>query len=224
MASVGCGEAAPPAPEAPKPATDNRERTPGPTVESEIGGLDDVKVKHKFEQVSVSLSRCFSDGERNVAYMSGDIHFVIRIKKDGSARWAYVKDSTLGDRDTEACMLRVLKGTTWPQPQGGEGLAENTFTFDSGGEERPPIAWTPKQLGPAHDKVRKALAQCKQQAGTRSLTATLYIDTDGKAASVGVASGDEKGDDAAQCVIDSLKPLKYPSPGSYASKVSVSVE
>jgi hypothetical protein len=224
MACVGCGEAPPPPAEAPKAAADHVERTPGPTVEADIGGLDDMKVKHKFEQVSVSLSRCFSEGEQNVAYLSGDIHFVIRIKKDGSARWAYVKDSTLGDRETEACMLRVLKGATWPQPLGGEGLAENTFTFDPGEEKRLPVAWTPKQLGPAHEKVKRALAQCKQQAGTRSLTATLYIDTDGKAASVGVASGDEKGEDAAQCVIDALKPLKYPSPGSYASKVSVSVE
>jgi len=223
---TGCASSAPPPAEEPKAAApvDSGARSAGPTFESEIGALDDTKVKQTFEHLSVRLTSCFSEGTRGVAYLAGDVRFVIRVAKDGSARWAYVKDSTLGHRKTEACMLSALKAASWPKPQGGEGLAENSFSFDPGSEERPPVAWTPERLGPIGQKVKTHLAHCKKQAGTKSLKATMYIETDGTATSIGVASGDEKGDAAADCVIDALKGLKYPSPGSYASKVSVSVD
>ena len=224
-AAIGCTAAAPPPAEEPKPTVvEGSHRTSGPSVESEIGGLDDLAVKKKFTALANPLSGCFAQGSQRIAYLAGEVRFVVRVTKDGSARWVYVKDSTLGDRETEACMLGVLKGASWPRPQGGEGLAENSFTFEPGGEERPPVAWSPEQLGGAHRKAKSELSRCKKQAGTKSIKATMYVETDGKAAAVGVASGDEKGDAAASCVIDALKALKFPSPGSYASKVSVTVE
>jgi hypothetical protein len=225
--AAGCGESTLPPAEEPKVGGAGEgagRRAAGPTVESEVGALDDVKVKQTFEHLSGRLTGCFTKGAQRVAYLAGDVRFVVRVARDGSARWVYVKESTLGDRETELCMIGALKGASWPKPQGGEGLAENTFSFDAGSEERPPVAWSPEQLGAAQKKVQRALAQCRKQAGTRSLKATMYVETDGKATAVGVASGDEKGDAAADCVIEALKGLKYPSPGSYASKVSVSAE
>jgi hypothetical protein len=224
---LGCGSSPPPPAEEPKAeAAAAREHRPaGPTFESEIGALDDTRVKQTFEHVSVRLTSCFSKGAERIAYLAGEVRFVVRVAKDGSVRWAFVKDSTLGDRETEVCMLGALKGASWPKPQGGEGLAENSFTFEPGSEERPPVAWSPEQLGStAHRKAKNALAECQKKAGTKSLKATMYVETDGKASAVGVASGDEKGDAAADCVIDKLKGLKYASPGSYASKVTLSVE
>ncbi len=223
-AALGCGASPPPPAEEPAAAPSKglgEHRSAGPSVESEIGGLDDTKVKQTFEHLSGKLNGCYTTGAQRLAYLGGEVRFVVRVAKDGSARWAYLKDSTLGDRETEVCMLGVLKGTSWPRPQGGEGLAENSFTFDPGTEERPPVAWSPEQLGPAQRKARSALAQCKKQAGTRSLKATMYVETDGKASAVGVASGDEKGAAAVDCVVSALRGLKFPSPGSYASKVSV---
>ncbi len=205
-------------------------RTSGPSVESEIGALDDTRVKQTFEHLSGRLTGCFSKGAQRIAYLAGDVRFVVRVARDGAARWVFVKDSTLGDRETELCMVGALKAASWPRPQGGEGLAENSFSFDPGGEERPPVAWSPEQLGAAQKEGPGAprTAQCgrSQRAGGHHgrSRATMYVETDGKASAVGVASGDEKGDAAADCVIGALKGLKYPSPGSYASKVSVSVE
>jgi hypothetical protein len=226
-AALGCGATPPPPaeePKAPESSGASEHRTAGPSVESEIGGLDDTKVKQTFEHLSGRLNGCYTSGAQRLAYLGGEVRFVVRVAKDGSARWAYLKDSTLGDRETEVCMLGVLKGTSWPRPQGGEGLAENSFTFDPGTEERPPVAWSPEQLGPAQKKAKSALAQCRKQAGTRSIKATMYVETDGKATAVGVASCDEKGEAAADCVIQALKGIKFPSPGSYASKVSLTVE
>ena len=69
-----------------------------------------------------------------------------------------------------------------------------------------------------------ALASCRSQAGASQIKATLYIDTDGKPLSVGVSSDDERGEEAAECVADALREITFPSPGSYASKVSVDID
>src|SRR5262249_36910402 len=95
--------------------------------------------------------------------------------------------------------------------------------FDPSGEERPPVPWSPDQLGAPFKKARPALKDCVKSAGTGPMKATLYVDTDGKPQSVGVSVSDEKGEAAVACVIDVLKGTTFPSPGSYASKVSVDI-
>jgi hypothetical protein len=193
--------------------------------ESEIGALDERKVQDAFQRVSPKLSACFAQGSQRVAYLSGTVSFQVRVAEDGSARWAYLKDSTLGDHQTEQCMLSALKSTTWPKPVGGEGLASNeNISFEPGGDERPPIEWSPEQLGDAYKKVRPALDRCRQSAGTGPVRATLYVETDGKAKAIGASTSDEKGDPAVQCIVDALKDVKFPSPGSYASKVTVDIQ
>ena len=225
-AASGCGAAPPPPVEAPKPVDDDasRHRSAAPSVTSEIGGMDETRVTQTFQHVSTGLTGCYEKGQQRVAYLAGEVRFAVRVAMDGSARWAFVKDSTLGDRETEVCMLGVLRATSWPRPQGGEGLVEGPVTFEPSGEEKPPVAWTPDQLGPAYKNAKFKLGQCRKKAGTKALKATMYVDTDGKALAVGVSSTDEKGDAAADCVIDALKKLKFRSPGGYASKVSVTIE
>ena len=224
-ACAGCAAAPPPT--AATPAAIEQDSGHGratPSMESEIGGLDETKVKQTFQRSSEKLSACYSKGSQRLPYLSGDVRFVIRIAKDGSARWAFVKDSSLGDRETETCMLAVLKSALWPRPLGGEGLAENSFSFEPGGDERPPVAWRPEQLGSSYRNAKGALAQCRRKSGTKGLKATFYVETDGKPAAIGVSSADERGEAAVTCIIDALHGLRFNSPGSYASKVSVTIE
>jgi hypothetical protein len=122
-------------------------------------------------------------------------------------------------------MVSALKSVTWPEPiDGSDGLCENTFSFTPGSDERMPVDWSPEQLGAKFKDARPKLSQCRTEARTGPLKATLYIDTEGKLGGVGVSTSDEKGDAAVQCVIDTLNGLKFPSPGSFASKVSVVIE
>lgn len=229
-AAAGCGAAPPPPADdggsKPTEAPIAHHARPGFGAESEIGGLDEGKVKRAFERATTQLSACYDKGAERLPYLAGEVSFRLRITKEGTVRWAHVKDSSLGDRATEECMLAILKHASWPRPEGGEGLAENSYKFEPGSEERPPVAWSPEQLGPPFRKAHGALAKCRSgaDAGTGAIKATLYVDTDGKASAVGVATADERGDAAASCVIDTLRGLTFPSPGSYASKVSVTIE
>ncbi|WP_437908979.1 AgmX/PglI C-terminal domain-containing protein [Sorangium sp. So ce327] len=224
-AQLGCGGAAPTS-VAPVMVDAEPVETSGPKMSSgsEIGGMNEEKVQAAFERVSPRLSRCYQKGVQRIPYLGGEIRFKVRVTEEGTARWAFVKDSNLGDRETEACMLSVLKATRWPKPVGGEGLAENSFTFEPSSDERLPVPWTPDQLGTPYKKARPALASCRSQAGASQIKATLYIDTDGKPLSVGVSSNDERGEEAAECVAGALREITFPSPGSYASKVSVDID
>jgi hypothetical protein len=224
MSAGGCGPPPPPPVEAPKPVVDEGPRPVAVSAESEIGGMSETGVTQTFQRVSPGLMGCYEKGQTRIPFLAGEVHFVVRVAKDGSTRWAYVKDSNLGDRETEVCMVGVLKATSWPKPVGGEGLVEGPVTFDPSGDEKPPVAWQPDQLGPALRNAKGALGKCRKKAGAKAMKATMYVDTAGKAYAVGVSSADEKGDAAADCVIDALQRLKFRSPGSYAAKVSVSIE
>ena len=225
--TAGCGAATTPLADDgshPAQASSAPRARSGMGAESEIGGLNESKVQQVFQRSAPRLSACYDKGSERIPYLAGEVSFRLRITRDGGVRWAHVKSSSLGDRATEECMLAILKSASWPHPEGGEGLAENSFTFESGGEERPPIAWSSEQLGQPFRKAHGELAKCRSSAGTGVIKATLYVDTDGKASGVGVATADERGDAAVTCVVDTLKALTFPSPGSYASKVSVTIE
>ncbi|MCC6556940.1 MAG: AgmX/PglI C-terminal domain-containing protein [Polyangiaceae bacterium] len=207
----------------PEPAPDHGGGS-GLGVESEIGAMDEDATQKTFEKLAPKLSRCFAAGMKRVPYLGGEVRLAVRVSKDGGTRWAFVKDSTLGDRETEECMLGVVRSASWPKPAGGEGLAENGFTFDPSPDERPPVAWSADQAGDALKKAQADLSSCRKEAGTGPLKATLYVDPDGKAVSVGVSGADERGEAAAKCVVEKLRELKLASPGSYDAKVSITID
>lgn len=225
ISTIACGTAPPPSADAPKDDPPPVKQHVVPSVESEIGALDAGKVQAVFNSAADSLKQCYAQGVGRVAFLAGDIRLAVRVAEDGSTKYAFVKESNLGDRATEDCMLGVLRGKTWPKPVGGkEGNADTSFGFDPGDEERPPVEWTEARMGDAFKKAKPALAKCRADAGAGPMKATLYVETDGKPLAVGVSGADAKSEDAARCVVSLLQSLKFPSPGSYAAKITVPIE
>jgi hypothetical protein len=226
--SLGAAACSTPPPPPPDDVTDAPEPTRKrivPTIESEVGALDSAKVQAVFDAASGALKECYERGVGRIGFLAGEIKLSVRVGEDGATKYTFVKESTLGDRQTEACMLGVLKKQRWPKPEGGkEGNADTSFTFDPGDEERPPVEWTEARMGDGLKKARGALAQCRQGAGAGPMKVTLYVETDGKAMGVGVSGADSKSEDAASCVVDLLMGVKFASPGSYAAKVTLSID
>lgn len=225
LGAAACSTPAPPPPDGPAdPPAPTRQRVL-PSVESEVGALDAGKVQAVFDHASNALKDCYARGVGRIGFLAGEIRLAVRVDQEGATKYAFVKDSTLGDRATESCMLAVLKKQVWPQPVGGrEGTAETSFMFDPGDEERPPVEWSEARMGDAFNKARAGLSQCRQSAGAGPMKATLYVETDGKALGVGVSGADAKSEDAASCVVDLLMGVKFASPGSYAAKVTVVID
>ncbi|MBK8252983.1 MAG: AgmX/PglI C-terminal domain-containing protein [Polyangiaceae bacterium] len=225
LSTIACGPPPPP-PDNPQndgPAPTTKKAVP--MIESEIGALDANKVQAVFQSASESLKECYARGVGKIGFLAGDIKLAVRVSEDGSAKYVYVKDSTLGDRSTESCMVSVLKGKSWPKPVGGkEGNAETSFSFDPGDEERPPVEWSEARMGDGYKKAKPTLSKCKADAGAGPLKVTLYVETDGKALGIGVSGTDAKAEQAASCIVSTLQSVKFASPGSYAAKVTVTVD
>lgn len=193
--------------------------------DADVGALDQTKVNATLNRASGKLTDCFNNGLKRVPFLGGNIKFALRINQEGVATVAYMKESTLGDRTTEACILDALRSSKWPSPVGGrEGLAEGGFGFDPSPDERPPVDLGADKLGKELPKAKAAMAACRSTAGAGDITATMYVDTDGKPMAVGVATADAKGENAATCIVDALKGMTFSSPGSYAAKVSLSAD
>jgi hypothetical protein len=251
--AIGCGSAPPPPPEPPKTDDDSANKRPtGPTpqVEQELGSIDQRAVERKFGALQGEFEKCHQQGRDRVEYLSGDVKIFMRVGKDGKVRYSYFEESTLGDRDTEKCILDVLGRAVWPQPQGGEAEVRNGFGWGPGGE-RAPTPWGPEKVMGALDDakdVKKDVQKCK--AGVKGdFIVTAYVENDdsatddkppaskpanggkkhgkkagkehgGKFKTIGIIPPNKDGADKVDCIVDALKPLKLPTPGSYAAKVT----
>ena len=89
VALAGCGAAPPPpvedggshAAEASTPRAHS-----GLGVESEIGGLDEGKVKQAFQKAALRLSACYDKGAERLPYLAGEVSFRLRITHEGGVR------------------------------------------------------------------------------------------------------------------------------------------
>jgi len=219
--TAGCGGETPEArtPEHEEAATPEKHK-PSISASAEIGALDEAKVSQAFRGALKDLERCLKDGTGRNELEGGEIAFLVKIDTRGRVMHAHAEKSTIGDRDTEKCMLRALGKREWPAPQGGDvGLARNSFDFDMPNDERPPTDWGPERVESVVSTVSSKLAECKRGI-SGSLTATVYVDPEGSAVSAGIAASDDTGEGAADCVISVLKGAKYPSPGSWPAKVT----
>jgi hypothetical protein len=186
---------------------------------SEIGALDEGKVTQTFQGVLDDLKQCLSAGASRNEFEGGDIAFLVKVDTSGKVLHAHAERSTLGDRDTEKCMLKALRRQSWPRPQGGDiGVARNSFGFDMPNDTRPPTDWDADRVRETIAGLSGKLDKCKN--GASGFTATVYVDPDGAATSAGIASSDDSGEDAADCLVGVLKSAKYPSPGSWTAKVT----
>jgi hypothetical protein len=219
---MACGGSENQGAESPADVTERRSREdrPNMSASSEIGALDEDKVTATFRSAQGDLQKCLFQGAQRNEHEGGDVAFFVKIDTNGRVVHAHVERSTLGDRETEKCMLRALEKRSWPSPQGGDiGLARSSLGFDPPSDARPPTDWPPSRVDDAVQGMRDKISSCKRGAGG-DLTATVYVDPDGAALSVGVAASDESGASAVDCLVDVLKQATYPSPGSWPAKVT----
>jgi hypothetical protein len=217
---AGCGSSAPPPTKAaPKEApTATAEAAPTPAARSEIGGLNEEAVARAFERMNDDVQNCFAKGTTKVSALGGHVKMKLRIDPQGALRWAYMSESTLGDRDTEKCLLDAARAKSWPLPVGGDGLAERDYDVDP---PSPVKDLEPKKFKIALALVQKETAKCRKN-GTwgKVFRTTAYLRYDGLPISVGIAPPNEKGEDTIDCMIKIIKKIKFGSIGRRMGKVS----
>jgi hypothetical protein len=215
---LGCGSTPPPKP--PEPEPEPVVERPGLQMHGEFGVLDEGEVRATFERVwKGPMTACQRKGGDPI---SGHTVARMRVDHKGAVKWAYFKETDLGDRSVEKCMLDALRQATWPIPQGGDdGLAEQELPF-ADYAARPPVEWSASKVRDAIDAHASALSSCRGGV-SGTFVATAIVKTNGSVASVGIQQPDETGDDAADCMVEKILEMKFPKTGSWHAKVSFDV-
>ena len=188
-------------------------------VTSELGTVDPVAVQGTFRRLGEQLVDCQSRGLARVEVLSGALKFFLRIGADGSAKWAYLEESDIGDRDTERCLLAVAMSARWPKPDGGDAEARYTMELPLQAT-RPPSDWPADKVAAALGRHGDAIDQCKTGANA-SFRATMYVGPGGHVLAAGIATSSKDGESSCDCLANELLRMKgLPSPGSWPAKVS----
>ncbi len=196
-----------------------------PVVRQELGSIDDRAVSNTFNDLSSQFEACQKSGLKRLAYLSGRAKFFMRVGEDGKTKWTYIEESTLGDYDTERCMLDVIEGAQWPKPIGGDATVERDLTFDPS-EARQPADWPADKVAASLGKHKKDLDKCVDSAPNAKFRVTAYVEPhgkEGKVVAAGVATSSKEGGEQVKCIVEAVKTIKMPSPGSYAAKVEFSL-
>lgn len=187
-------------------------------MKSEIGGLNEEAVARSFERMNDAVQNCFATGTGKVSALGGHIKMKIRIDPQGALRWAYLAESTLGDRDTEKCLLDAARAKSWPLPVGGDGLAERSFDVEP---PSPVKDLDAKKYKRALALVSKETSKCRKN-GTwgKVFRATAYLRYDGLPITLGIAPPNEKGEDVIDCMVKIIKKIKFGGIGRRMGKLT----
>lgn len=195
---------------------DAAEADDGIVIEGLDGTIRPEAVEDGVRSVLPRMFECFTARYDALEVLGGDVTIGFRIAVDGRVAWAKLLHSTLGDRETERCILAAARTIRFARPHGGEAEASHSFGVALPEDTRAPEVWpsqrVSRQLGNG-----ASLRTCGTVEGP--LTAAIYIGPGGRALSAG-ASGDMD-DRALDCVAKKLSALRFDDPGSYPAKVVV---
>jgi hypothetical protein len=215
---VACASPPPP-PKAAPPEIAPRPPERPPVVEGEIGGLPEEAMGRALDALGKDVVGCVTKRAGELEVLGGHLKLKLRVARDGSTRWAYLSESTLGDRDTERCVVELATARSWPKPVGGEGLAEKAFDVDP---PKPPATIEEKRVKRALDDARREAARCKKGARGTFL-ATAYLKPNGRVVAAGVAVPSDGHEGTADCIVEAVKKLEFGKVGGKVSKLTFEI-
>jgi hypothetical protein len=187
-------------------------------VTSDLGGLNEEAMARAFEKLDRPIQACLDAATGRLSVVGGRFTLKLRIAPDGKARWAYLGESTLGDRKAERCVLDLVREKEWPRPLGGDGLAERSYEIDARAKAG---TLEEKWVRPAVAKVRTHAWKCRKGRGRGKIRVTAYISADGRVLAAGLAPPNERVEEAADCIAEAVRKVRF---GKVGKRVKMSFE
>jgi hypothetical protein len=187
-------------------------------VEGLMGTIPERKIQATLEPKLPSFARCFARGAADVEPIAGRMELYFRVALDGSVEWVYPRESSVGHRGTEQCVLDIARAVRFPGPKGG-GAAELAWSFEmEAGDVRAPVAWEASNVEPVIEASHEALSACGLAGGGAVLT--LYVAPGGGVIAAGGAARTREAAEQLDCALSAIATWQLPDPGSYMAKVS----
>jgi hypothetical protein len=196
------------------------ERQHAVQIEGLMGTISADMVERGIEPRMGRFLRCFQERYGSLEVLGGRFEMAFRIHTDGSVRWVYPSDSTIGDRETERCLLHVASGIRFHRPRGGEAEFSYPLSLDTAEDVRPPLNWDEARVSGALNEGGPGLLSSCRPAGSRATyRITAYIMPGGRVQAAGAATDDAEAVDSLDCVAQAVRGWSMPDPGSYPAKV-----
>jgi hypothetical protein len=225
MLWVGCGGAEPAPPAKPASSQIGAEKLGDSENDMEVSGtlgtIPTHLIQQRLDPKLPSFQNCFVERSREVEYIAGQIELYFRVKLDGSVRSVFPRGSTIGDRETERCILEIASRTRFPSPRGG-GEAEFAWQFevDPLQDVRPPLAWESERASSALRQHADSIRGCRKSA---SYTVTAYVAPGGTVIAAGASASAFEGSGSLDCVAEAVRSWAMPDPGSYPAKITFTI-
>jgi len=219
FALAGCGGAQTAAAEDPQVQPESEPDEPHDDVQIEgITGSygHDVVLSMQNDHQDQMLD-CYAHALSERAYAYGRIVIAVHVASDGRVEWAYAKETDLGHRGAEKCMVDRIAHSRFPPPQGNAD-AEVSFSYEFDPAGRPADPADAERLGDAIASHQTEVQGCT--GGRSGFTLTVYADRDGAVTAAGVSTPDAQGAAAADCLADAAKRWTLPPGGSWFAKLS----
>lgn len=194
------------------------ERDDGVAITGLMGTIDADEVRMTIEPKLTRFMRCFSQRWDEIEILGGHIHMSFRVDIEGNVLWVFPTESSIGDRETERCLLDTAKAIHFPRPRGGEAEFGYPLDLDTPEDVRPPVAWAESSVVDVVERNRDSVSEC----GT-GFTVTAYVGPGGEVMAAGASTGELDNAENLDCVTDAVSQWEMPDPGSYPAKVSFSI-
>lgn len=183
-------------------------------VEGLMGTISAMAVQRGVEPKMGRFLRCFTNRYDAVEVLGGHFEMAFRVARDGSVLWVYPRASTIGDRETERCLLDVAAGIHFSEPHGGEAEFAYPIELDPPEDVRPPTFWDPSRVADAVER------QASRMSCSGHFAVTAYVEPGGDVIAAGASSSEQVTAEQLDCVTQAVAGWTMPTPGSYPAKVT----
>ena len=195
----------------------------GMEVEGILGSMAQATIRRAMSERANAFIECFTQRYDALPVLGGAATLSFRVRGDGRVRWVHLVNSTVGDRQTERCVLRIAAAMRFsPGPVGGDAEFQDTVELPAPDDVRAPVSWQPARLRATLRSSGTSLRSCNVPGD--SLRVTVYVDPGGTAAAVGAAfvprDPEEDSQAALDCVTQMVARWPFPDPGSYSAMVT----
>ena len=164
------------------------------------------------------LAGCFALRSGSLQQLGGRIRLVIRVDGGGHVVSAHADMSTVGDREVERCVNRIVHATRFGGTRGGgEAQVQWSFSVDPPPSVREPLIVDPERVaGLVRRRARTVVQACNAPSG---VSVTAYVSRSGRVLSAGAAAQSAMADEVLDCVAQRVKRWRMPA-NARVSKVT----
>lgn len=218
--ALACGtHTAAPAPAAQSSGQEAPERAAqdGLSVVGLRGTLSQNEIQGALEPRMLKFAQCVQRRSEQLDVLAGGMALEFHVALDGKVGSVYPRESSLGDREAERCVLELAQATRFPAPHGGAADFAWSFEVPLDDSVREPVALSAEHVSGVIEQNRALIdANC----GAGSYLVTAYLDPSGKVVAAGAATHDAPSALNLDCVTEAIESFVFASPGSYVAKVT----